>query len=107
MVTTATSATLPIHDRVDGVPVTRVFVRARSVASRLRAIAGMVRHVTAAMRAVDLVHVQGFSEHRGRSAGAAVWAARMSTPLKPRSLPTPASRMRPRSRPARQRCILR
>lgn len=61
VVTTATSADLPAHAVVDGVPVTRVLVRARQRSSRIRAIGRLVQHLTDAIGAVDLVHVQGYS----------------------------------------------
>jgi glycosyltransferase involved in cell wall biosynthesis len=61
VLTTATNASLPVHDVVDAVPVTRIFMKARSRMSQWRALGRFFRHLRTQLPAVSVVHVQGVS----------------------------------------------
>jgi glycosyltransferase involved in cell wall biosynthesis len=61
VLTTAVDASLPQHEIVDGVPVTRIAVDVRSRWSKARAARRMVGALLSRLRRVDLVHIHGFS----------------------------------------------
>lgn len=61
VLTTSVDRTLPRHDTIDGVPVTRVQVDVRSRVSRARALRRMVIDLMRLMRRTDVVHVHGYS----------------------------------------------
>ena len=61
VLTTSVDASLPRHDRVDDVPVTRIRVDVRSEVSRLRALRRMVIDLIRLVRRSDIVHIHGYS----------------------------------------------
>ncbi len=61
VLTTATDPTLPSHEMVDGVPVTRIGINVKSPGSRASATLRMMGELLRIVPRVDLVHVQGFS----------------------------------------------
>lgn len=61
ILTTAVDPSLPRHDRIDGVPVTRIHVDVRSGISKLRAFRRMVIDLIRLVGASDIVHLHGYS----------------------------------------------
>ena len=61
VLTTSTTASLPSHDTVDGISVSRVHVPLDSRWSAVSALPSMVRELVRILPGVDLVHVQGYS----------------------------------------------
>jgi glycosyltransferase involved in cell wall biosynthesis len=61
VLTTAVDLTLPRHDVVDGVAVTRIRVNVRSAWSQLRAVRRMMVELFRLVRRSDIVHLHGFS----------------------------------------------
>jgi glycosyltransferase involved in cell wall biosynthesis len=61
VLTTAVNLSLPRHDLVDGVPVTRIRVNVQSGWSKLRAFRRMVVELFRLVRRSDIVHLHGFS----------------------------------------------
>lgn len=61
VLTTATNPTLPRHDLVDGVPVSRVVVNLTSRWTRLLTMCQLIVELWRLLPQVDVVHVQGFS----------------------------------------------
>ena len=61
VLTTAVDRSLPRHDRIDDVPVTRVRVNVRSGSSKIRAFGRMVIELFRLVRAVDIIHLHGYS----------------------------------------------
>ncbi len=60
VLTTATDASLPRHDRVDGVEVSRITVTQDSW-SPVRATVRILAELVRLLPSVDVVHIQGFS----------------------------------------------
>lgn len=58
---TSVDPSLPRHDRVDGVPVTRIRIDVRSAPSRLRAFRRMLIDAFRLIRRSDVVHLHGYS----------------------------------------------
>lgn len=61
ILTTCTTPGLMAHERIDGIPVSRVYVNLHSRLSRLRSTMVMGLELLRLLPSVDLVHVQGFS----------------------------------------------
>lgn len=61
ILTTSVDPALPRHDRVDGVPVTRIRVDVRSGLSKLRAFRRMVLDLLRLVRTSDIIHLHGYS----------------------------------------------
>ncbi|HJU41675.1 MAG TPA: glycosyltransferase family 4 protein [Vicinamibacterales bacterium] len=61
VLTTAVDRSLPRYDRVDEVPVTRVRVNVRSGWSKARAFVRMVIELLRLVRAVEIIHIHGYS----------------------------------------------
>lgn len=61
ILTTSVEPALPRHDRVDGVPVTRIRVDVRSGISKVRAFRRMVLDLLRLVRASDIIHLHGYS----------------------------------------------
>jgi glycosyltransferase involved in cell wall biosynthesis len=61
VLTTAVDLTLPRHDAVDGVPVTRIRVNVHSAWSKLRAFRRMLVELVRLVPNADIVHIHGFS----------------------------------------------
>lgn len=61
VLTTAVDLSLPRHDMIDGVPVTRIRVNVKSGLSKLRAFRRMVVELFRLVRRSDVVHLHGFS----------------------------------------------
>src|SRR5688572_26973310 len=61
VLTTSVDPTLPRHDRIDDVPVTRIHVDVQSGLSKLRAFRRMVISLLRLVRHSDVVHIHGYS----------------------------------------------
>jgi glycosyltransferase involved in cell wall biosynthesis len=61
ILTTCLDPSLPRHDRVDDVPVTRIRVDVRSGLSKLRAARRMILDLVRLVRHSDIVHLHGYS----------------------------------------------
>lgn len=61
VLTTSTTPGLSVHERIQGIPVSRVYVNLQSRWSRIRSTAAMAVELLKLLPAVDLVHVQGYS----------------------------------------------
>jgi glycosyltransferase involved in cell wall biosynthesis len=61
VLTTSVDRALPRHDRIDGVPVTRIWVDVRSGLSKVRAFRRMVIDLFRMVRGTDVVHLHGYS----------------------------------------------
>ncbi len=61
VLTTSVDPSLPRHDRIDDVPVTRIRVNVRSEISRLRALRRMVIDLVRLVSHTDVVHIHGYS----------------------------------------------
>ena len=61
VLTTCTTPGLTAHDRVAGIPVSRVYVNLHSRVSKIRSTLQMGLELLRLMPSVDLVHVQGYS----------------------------------------------
>lgn len=61
VLTTCTTPGLRVYDRVEGIPVSRVYVNLHSRLSRLRSAFSMAVELLRLLPSVDLVHVQGYS----------------------------------------------
>ena len=61
VLTTAVDLTLPRHETVDGIPVSRVRVNVRSELSKLRAFGRMTIELMRLVPQSDIVHIHGFS----------------------------------------------
>jgi glycosyltransferase involved in cell wall biosynthesis len=61
VLTTAVDASLPARDTIDGVPVRRVLVSATSRLARVFALPSLLAAALRSIRAVDIVHLHGFS----------------------------------------------
>jgi glycosyltransferase involved in cell wall biosynthesis len=61
VLTTSVDPSLPRHDQVDGVPVTRIRIDVRSGLSKVRAFRRMVLDLVRLVAATDVVHLHGYS----------------------------------------------
>src|SRR5688500_14744936 len=61
VLTTSVDPSLPRHDRIDDVPVTRIRVDVRSAVSKVRAVRRMVIDLIRLVRRSDIVHIHGYS----------------------------------------------
>lgn len=61
VLTTCTTPGLAVHDQVEGIPVSRVYVNVHSRLSRLRSAVVMAVELIRLLPVVDVVHVQGYS----------------------------------------------
>ena len=61
VLTTSVDPTLPRHDEIDAIPVTRIRVDVRSTVSRVRALRRMVIDLFRLVRRTDIVHLHGYS----------------------------------------------
>ena len=61
VLTTSVDPSLPRHDRIDDVPVTRIRVDVRSAVSKVRALRRMMIDLVRLVRRSDIVHIHGYS----------------------------------------------
>ena len=62
VLTTAVDPTLPRHQVIDGVAVSRIAVNADSLVSKIQAADQMLREAVALLRESDVVHLHGYSQ---------------------------------------------